>query len=97
MINARSLAAVGAARLPGGRVRPLYDSYCFSRIPGTLLGLFGDRGADALPGDVLPELAGAPPRVVAVFLDALGWECVQRLAERAPLLARIRATASSRS
>jgi hypothetical protein len=91
VINARSLAAVGAARLEGGRVRPLYESYCISRIPGTLLGLFGDRTADALPGDALPELADAPPRVVAVFLDALGWECVQRLAERAPLLARIRA------
>ncbi len=90
MINARSLAAVGAARLPGGRVRPLYESYCFSRIPGTLLGLFGDASEDALPGDVLPELSAAPRRVVAVFLDALGWECVQRLAERAPLLARLR-------
>jgi hypothetical protein len=90
VINERSLAAVGAGRLQGGRVQPLYGSYCFSRIPGTLLGLFGDESAEALPGDVLPALAGAPPRVVAVFVDALGWASVQRLAERAPLLARLR-------
>ncbi|MDX6573289.1 MAG: hypothetical protein QOC86_2445 [Gaiellales bacterium] len=90
MINQRSLAAVGAARLPGGRVRPLYDSYGFARIPGTLLRLFGERGAEALPADVLPELESAPPRVVAVLVDALGWIFVERFAERAPLLARLR-------
>jgi hypothetical protein len=90
VINERSLATVAAARLPGGRVRPLYDSYGFARIPGTLLQLFGENGAGALPGDVLPELDGAPPRVVAVLLDALGWAFVERFAERAPLLARLR-------
>jgi hypothetical protein len=90
VINERSLAAVAAARLPGARVRPLYDSYGFARIPGTLLQLFGEDGADALPGDVLPELDGAPPRVVAVLVDALGWAFVERFAERAPLLARLR-------
>jgi hypothetical protein len=90
VINQRSLAAVGAARLPGGRVRPLYDSYGFARIPGTLLRLFGESGAEALPADVLPELESAPPRVVAVLADALGWAFVERFAERAPLLARLR-------
>ena len=91
MINERSLATVGAARLPAGRVRPLYDSYGFARIPGTLLQLFGDREAAALPGDVLPALDGAPPRVVAVLIDALGWAFAERFATRSPLLARLRA------
>ena len=90
MINERSLAAVDSARLPGGRVRPLYDSYGFARIPGTLLQLFGGRDAEALPGDVLPALGDAPPRVVAVLIDALGWAFVERFAERSPLLARLR-------
>ena len=90
MINERSLAEVAASRLPGGRVRPLYGSYCFSRIPGTILGLFGDGAADALPGDVLPALADGPPRVVAVLVDALGWSIAERLAERSPLLTRLR-------
>ena len=90
MINERSLAAVDASRLQGGRVRPLYDSYGFARIPGTLLELFGAPGADALPGDVLPDRDGAPPRVVAVLVDALGWTFVERFAERAPLLGRLR-------
>ncbi len=90
MINERSLAAVAASRLPGGRVRPLYDSYCFSRIPGTLLGLFGDETAGGLPPGVLPELDGAPPRVVAVLVDALGWAFAERFAQRSPLLARLR-------
>jgi hypothetical protein len=91
VINERSLETVAAARLPGGRVRPLYDSYGFARIPGTLLQLFGESGAEALPPDVLPELDGAPPRVVAVLVDAFGWAFVERFAERAPLLARLRA------
>ena len=91
MINERSLATVEAARLPGGRVRPLYDSYGFARIPGTLLQLFGEREAAALPGDVLPELDDAPPRVVAVLIDALGWAFAERFATRSPLLARVRA------
>jgi hypothetical protein len=91
VINERSLATVAAARLPGGRVRPLYDSYGFARIPGTLLQLFGEGAAEGLPPDVLPELDGAPPRVVAVLFDAFGWTFVERFAERAPLLARLRA------
>ena len=90
MINERSLAAVDGVAPAGGRVRPLYDSYGFARIPGTLLELFGAPGAEGLPGDVLPELDGAPPRVVAVLVDALGWTFVERFAERAPLLARVR-------
>jgi Type I phosphodiesterase / nucleotide pyrophosphatase len=91
VINERSLATVAAARLPGGRVRPLYDSYGFARIPGTLLQLFGEATAEALPADVLPELDGAPPRVIAVLVDAFGWTFAERFAERAPLLARLRA------
>jgi hypothetical protein len=90
VINERSLETVAAARLPGGRVRPLYDSYGFARIPGTLLQLFGG-GEAALPGDVLPELGDAPPRVVAVLIDALGWAFAERFATRSPLLARVRA------
>jgi hypothetical protein len=90
VINERSLAAVGAARLPGGRVRPLYDSYGFARIPGTLLQLFGEREAAALPGEVLPVLGEEPPRVVAVLIDALGWAFAERFADRSPLLARVR-------
>jgi predicted AlkP superfamily pyrophosphatase or phosphodiesterase len=90
VINARSLAAVAGSRLRGGRVRPLYDSYGFARIPGTLLRLFGDAEAYGLPKDVLPDRDDAPPRVVAVLVDALGWTFVERFAERAPLLARLR-------
>jgi hypothetical protein len=90
VINEHSLAAVAASRLPCGRVRPLYDSYGFARIPGTLLQLFGEHGAGGLPDDVLPERDGASPRVVAVLVDALGWAFAERFAERAPLLARLR-------
>jgi hypothetical protein len=90
VINQRSLAAVRAARLRGGRVLPLYETYGFARIPGTLLRLFGDSGAEALPADVLPQLESAPARVVAVLVDALGWAFVEHFADRAPLLGRLR-------
>ena len=39
---------------------------------------------------MLPALADAPPRVVAVLVDALGWTFVERFAGGAPLLARVR-------
>jgi Type I phosphodiesterase / nucleotide pyrophosphatase len=91
VINERSIAAVGAARIQGGRVRPLYDSYGFSRIPGTLLDLFGEPSAVGLPADVLPERGDEAPRVVAVLVDALGWTFLEHLADRAPLLGRLQA------
>jgi hypothetical protein len=73
--------------------RPLYDSYCFSRLPATvkylLLGGDADR-ARALPADAY---AGLPPRydtVVLLFIDAFGWHFFEKFADDYPFLKRFR-------
>lgn len=94
MLNRRSLEAVAAATTaaPGGagrETRPLYDSYCFSRVPWTLeAALTGAPDPRALPDDALGALAGRPQTVVVLFVDAFGWRFFEEFSERTPALAR---------
>ena len=85
----RALARDGRRRAPAGRAGTaavrLLRLRAHSRHAAAAVRRAG-RGR--LPDDVLPELDDAPPRVVAVLIDALGWAFVERFAERAPLLAR---------
>ena len=37
MLNTESLAAVQASRFGERFMRPLYESYCFARVPGSWL------------------------------------------------------------
>lgn len=88
MLNEASVSAVAAASRGEGRVRPLYGSFCFSRIPGTVERLLLGGDAPALPESCLSGLEGPWQRIVLVLLDAHGWEAVGRHAEH-PLLRRI--------
>ncbi len=67
--------------------RPLYDSYCFSRLPDTVAYLLGsdEARAAALPAAALAGLARPCDAVVLLFLDAFGWDFFQRFADL-PLL-----------
>lgn len=71
--------------------RPLYDSYCFSRLPDTVAYLLGqdDARAAALPADVLAGLARPCDAVVLLFIDAFGWEFFQRFAPSTPVLEEV--------
>lgn len=90
MLNLRSIEAVAAAAVGPHEVRPLYDSYCFSRIPWTIeAALTGEPNPRTLPSDALGALAGErPDTVVLLFVDAFGWRFFERFAERAPALTR---------
>ena len=91
MLNRRSIEAVAAAGAAGpSEVRPLYESYCFSRIPWTIeAALTGEPNPRILPPDTLGALAGPrPDTVVLLFVDAFGWRFFERFAESAPALAR---------
>ena len=90
MLNLRSIEAVAAAAAGPNEVRPLYDSYCFSRIPWTIeAALTGEPNPRTLPPDALGALAGErPDTVVLLFIDAFGWRFFERFAESAPALAR---------
>jgi hypothetical protein len=69
--------------------RPLYDSYCFSRLPGTVAHLLaGADSAAALPGDLLSRL-GRPQAVVLLLIDGFGWQLLQRHAPHFPVLRRL--------
>ena len=89
MLNRRSIDAVAAAGNSAGEIRPLYDSYCFSRIPGTLESvLTGEPNARTLPADALGALGDRPDTVVLLFIDAFGWRFFEELADRTPALQR---------
>jgi hypothetical protein len=61
---------------------PDYSGACLSRIVPELL---GDRGGGPA-GSWLPEPATAAPAVVVLVLDGLGWNELQRHADRMPTL-----------
>ncbi len=87
MIDERSRRAVAGARDDGGRTWPLYGSYCFDGLPGTVEHVLGGAAQRRLPATVLPPLAGVR-RVVLAYLDALPvWLC-RRVADE-PALQRL--------
>ena len=71
--------------------RPLYDSYCFSRLPATikylLLGRDEDR-SNALPADTYAGLPTQYDTVVLFFIDAFGWHFFEKFADHFPFLQR---------
>ncbi|NNJ09185.1 alkaline phosphatase family protein [Chloroflexales bacterium ZM16-3] len=88
MINQEAVRAVADARFGERFVRPLYDSYCFSRVPHTIEAMLTGAVTPGLPASAL---AGMPDRcetVILIFLDALGWRFFEPRAERYPFLRR---------
>lgn len=89
MLNRRSIEAVAAVAVSPHEVRPLYESYCFSRIPWTIeAALTGEPNPRTLPSDTLGALADRPDTVVLLFVDAFGWRFFEEFAESTPALAR---------
>ncbi len=91
MINKNSIKAVNSAKVFGGSASPLYDSYCFSGIPDTVMRLFGGGGdADSpLPKDTLPSAEYKTyDNVFVLFIDAFGWELLDRYKDRYSFLSR---------
>jgi predicted AlkP superfamily pyrophosphatase or phosphodiesterase len=71
--------------------RPLYESYCFARLPATIARLLvGDAidPADALPDDVFGDLPRRYDTVVLFFCDAFGWHFYDRWCRQLPALRR---------
>ena len=88
MINDASIEAVKQAQWNPHFIRPLYSTYCFSRIPHLLQSLFS--GYDARHPAAVPWAAGGRyDKVVLFFIDAFGWRFFERYADDYPLLRRI--------
>ena len=88
MINKRSIEAVNAAHFGEYFCKPLYGSYCFSEIPGTIKKLFGLPGAKGLPLDTLKFSDQDSKDVILLFLDGFGWRFVSKYIDNYPFLKR---------
>ena len=82
MLNDRSVEALAISE---GFQKPLYNTYCFSQIPQTILSLLG-AGQGGLPGDCVQ--AGPYERVIFILIDGFGWKFLEKYRERYPFLSR---------
>jgi predicted AlkP superfamily pyrophosphatase or phosphodiesterase len=87
MINQEAIEQIEKARLENGFVRPLYESYCFSRIPSTISDLLnGVRSRASLPIDTIQEIEGGYDTVILLFIDGFGWRFFTHYLAQYPLL-----------
>lgn len=88
MINQASVDAVNASHFSSHFRKPLYDSYCFSRIPQLIEHVLTGEGDSGLPLDVLGDLPRRYKKVILLYVDAFGWKFFERTAEKYPFLKR---------
>ncbi len=85
MINHKSLDAIKAAAWSSHFCKPLYDTYCFSKIPGTIMRLLGKK-SEALPQDCWIE--GHYDSVILFLIDGFGWQFLEKNYSKYPFLSR---------
>lgn len=89
MLNLRSIQAVRQATIDAIFRRPLYETYCFSNIPGTIKGLLTGKKNQGLPEDTVIK---APSHkyecVVMILIDGFGWQFLMKYLEETPFLRR---------
>ena len=68
-------------------LRPTYDGFNFSAVPGSIAGLLG-RGSIALASEVLAGLPQRYRKVVLILADGFGWRFFERFADAYPVLRR---------
>lgn len=85
MINTLSIQALEKNAFGPFR-KPLYDSYCFSRIPATIRTLLtGEKGA-TLPQDTYVN--DVYDTVLVLFIDSFGWQYFEKYHQKYPFLKR---------
>jgi predicted AlkP superfamily pyrophosphatase or phosphodiesterase len=72
MINTKSIRAVDASKYKEFTI-PLYDSYCFSNIFGSVKHLFNIPCGKRLPDDALGNSQASTSKIVFFLVDAFGW------------------------
>lgn len=86
MINQKALQAVTNSTFSKDFCFPLYDSYCFSKVHGTVLKLLTGNSSNALPSDTTAE--GDYDSVIVFFIDGFGWTFFEKYFSRFPFLNR---------
>src|SRR3990172_1089817 len=89
MINQKAAIALEGATFSEHFCRPLYESYCFSRIPATIKALFQGKDQGALPDDTVGAYGSPYDAVVLFFIDGFGWNFFDAYAPEYPFLQRI--------
>ncbi len=88
MINKKSIKAVNSSKFETNLVKPLYDSYCFSNIPGTIKNIMcKNKNNSSLPFDCLPQLENIN-NVVLFLIDGYGWKFFEKGQSKFPFLKR---------
>jgi hypothetical protein len=88
MINTNSINQVNKNHIDGLTI-PLYDSYCFSNIPGTIKALFNIDSDKKLPNDVTNSSKVRPNKVVFFLIDAFGWCFYDKYKEHSKFLCEL--------
>ena len=91
MINQTSLRVVEAARLNDHIGKPLYESYCFSRIPQMIYYLLTGEGEMGLPASVLGDFPHRYDQVILILVDAFGWRFFEQYVEQFEFLKHFQA------
>lgn len=85
MINKKSLEACAKSRI-GPFVKPLYDSYNFSKIPNTVISLLTNETIATLPEDTF--IRDDYDFVIVLLIDSFGWDYFEKFAPKYPFLQR---------
>lgn len=89
MINAHSLEAVKRGTFSKHFCRPLYDSYCFSKLPGTIQHLLGvETELEKMPAEAFGGAQEKFDLVILLFVDGFGWRFFEKYAPKYPFLQR---------
>lgn len=88
MINDQSLSALKKAKWTSHFNRPLYDTYAFSSIPGTLSRLLTGRASKALPAEAVGGAFEKFDCAILFLIDGFGWELFEGYLSKYPFLKR---------
>jgi len=88
MINENSFSALKKAQWTSHFQRPLYDSYAFSSIPGTVSKLLTGKGNNLLSVDTVGGRWDRYQGVILFIVDGFGWEFFEGFAHKYPFLDR---------
>ncbi len=89
MLNQNSISAVNNSHFSRSFRKPLYESYCYANIPGTLEKvLTGSTDLTTLPTDTLLQSDKTYDTVVLFMVDAFGWRFFDRYQDQYPTLKR---------
>jgi hypothetical protein len=89
MINSHAEKLLANAKFSKNFCKPLYGSYCFSEIPGTVKKLLGLESASHLPAEAVGGSYEKYDLVLLFFIDGFGWRFFEKYAEKFPFLKRI--------